>query len=52
MLSADVLKVDSFLNHQIDPELMQAVGKEFASRYADSGVTKILSIESSGIALQ
>ncbi|MCZ2258890.1 xanthine phosphoribosyltransferase [Sporosarcina sp. G11-34] len=50
VLSDSVLKVDSFLNHQIDPELMQAVGKEFAERFADSGITKILTIESSGIA--
>ena len=50
VLSESVLKVDSFLNHQIDPELMQEVGKEFAARFADSNITKILSIESSGIA--
>lgn len=50
VLSDSVLKVDSFLNHQIDPELMQEIGKEFASRFTDSDITKILSIESSGIA--
>lgn len=50
VLSESVLKVDSFLNHQIDPELMQEVGKEFAARFSDSNITKILSIESSGIA--
>lgn len=50
VLSDTVLKVDSFLNHQIDPELMQAIGKEFAERFHDSNITKILSIESSGIA--
>lgn len=50
VLSDTVLKVDSFLNHQIDPELMQEVGKEFAKRFEDAGITKILSIESSGIA--
>lgn len=50
VLSDTVLKVDSFLNHQIDPELMQKVGKEFAKRFEDAGITKILSIESSGIA--
>lgn len=50
VLSDSVLKVDSFLNHQIDPELMQEVGKEFAKRFKDSNITKILSIESSGIA--
>ncbi|ASN07013.1 xanthine phosphoribosyltransferase [Virgibacillus necropolis] len=50
VLSDIVLKVDSFLNHQIDPQLMREVGEEFASRFKDTGVTKILSIESSGIA--
>ncbi|OCA90682.1 xanthine phosphoribosyltransferase [Bacillus sp. FJAT-27225] len=50
VLSKDVLKVDSFLNHQIDPELMSAIGKEFASRFRSLGITKILTIESSGIA--
>ncbi|EQB34986.1 hypothetical protein M948_17915 [Virgibacillus sp. CM-4] len=50
VLSESVLKVDSFLNHQIDPELMQEIGREFAGRYADAGVTKILTLESSGIA--
>lgn len=50
VLSDTVLKVDSFLNHQIDPELMQEIGKEFAKRFEDAGITKILSIESSGIA--
>lgn len=50
VLSESVLKVDSFLNHQIDPVLMDAIGEEFAARFAGSGVTKILTIESSGIA--
>lgn len=50
VLSESVLKVDSFLNHQIDPVLMDAIGQEFASRFAGAGVTKILTIESSGIA--
>jgi xanthine phosphoribosyltransferase len=50
VLSPTVLKVDSFLNHQIDPQLMLEVGKEFADRYSSSGITKILTIESSGIA--
>lgn len=50
VLSDTVLKVDSFLNHQIDPELMQEIGKELAERYRDANITKILSIESSGIA--
>lgn len=50
VLSDDVLKVDSFLNHQIDPQLMKEIGEEFAKRFHDTGITKILSIESSGIA--
>ena len=51
ILSGNVLKVSSFLNHQIDPDLMMELGAELARRYADAGVTKILTIESSGIAL-
>ena len=50
VLSDSVLKVDSFLNHQVDPFLMQAIGKEFAQRFKNDGITKILTIESSGIA--
>lgn len=50
VLGADVLKVDNFLNHQIDPVLMQAMGNEFASYFADKGITKILTVETSGIA--
>ncbi|MEH7549416.1 MULTISPECIES: xanthine phosphoribosyltransferase [Bacillaceae] len=50
VLSDQVLKVDSFLNHQIDPFLMNEIGKEFASRFANEGITKIVTLESSGIA--
>lgn len=50
VLSDEVLKVDAFLNHQIDPELMLAVGEEFASLFGGEGITKIVTIESSGIA--
>jgi len=50
VLNENVLKVDSFLNHQIDPELMNEVGKEFARLFANEGITKIVTIESSGIA--
>ncbi|MFI8574219.1 xanthine phosphoribosyltransferase [Rossellomorea aquimaris] len=50
VLSDTVLKVDSFLNHQVDPELMMEIGKEFARRFKDLGITKVLTIESSGIA--
>ena len=50
VLSDQVLKVDSFLNHQIDPVMMQLIGKEFAARFKDAGITKIITIEASGIA--
>ncbi|MCD9026132.1 xanthine phosphoribosyltransferase [Cohnella silvisoli] len=50
VLSDQVLKVDSFLNHQIDPLLMQEIGRTFANRFRESGITKIVTIESSGIA--
>ncbi|WML44469.1 xanthine phosphoribosyltransferase [Neobacillus sp. PS3-40] len=50
VISENVLKVDSFLNHQIDPKLMNEIGKEFAELFAGEGITKILTIESSGIA--
>ena len=49
-LSDTVLKVDSFINHQVDPVLMQAIGRDFAEHYKDAGITKVLTIESSGIA--
>ena len=49
-LNEDVLLVDSFLNHQVDMTLMKAVGDEFARRFADAGVTRVATIESSGIA--
>lgn len=50
VLSDTVLKVDSFLNHQIDALLMREIGEEFANRYSQDIITKILTIESSGIA--
>ncbi len=46
-----VLKVDSFLNHQMDVKLFQEMGKEFLRLYQDCGVTKILTIEASGIGI-
>ncbi|MGI6065298.1 MAG: xanthine phosphoribosyltransferase [Bacillota bacterium] len=51
VISDQVLKVDSFLNHQIDPVLMQAIGAEFAKRFAQSKITKVLTLEASGIAV-
>ena len=49
--AGNVLKVDSFLNHQLDMKLLDAIGKEFANRFADAGITKVLTIETSGIAI-
>ena len=49
--SGDVLKVDRFLNHQIDVELLNEIGKELFRLYGDCGVTKILTIEASGIGI-
>lgn len=46
-----VLKVDSFLNHQIDVKLFNEIGKEFKERFKDEKITKILTIEASGIGI-
>lgn len=46
-----ILKVDSFLNHQLNPEFLYKVGEEFYRLFKDEGITKILTIEVSGIAL-
>lgn len=50
VLGQGVLKVDSFLNHQMDPFLMREVGREFTRRFDGEEITKVLTIESSGIA--
>ena len=47
----NVLKVDSFLNHQMDIDLMNQIGEEFHRRFADKPINKILTIEASGIAI-
>lgn len=47
----NVLKVDSFLNHQMDIKLFEEIGKEFKRRFADAEVNKILTIEASGIGI-
>ncbi|MBR5226052.1 MAG: xanthine phosphoribosyltransferase, partial [Clostridia bacterium] len=47
----NVLKVDSFLNHQMDVELLDEIGREFKRRFADKKITKVLTIEASGIAI-
>jgi xanthine phosphoribosyltransferase len=49
-INQDVLLVDSFLNHQVDVPLMKAVGEEFAEYFKDRGFTRVVTIESSGIA--
>lgn len=49
--NGDILKVDSFLNHQMDPELYREMGKEFFRLFGDCGVTKLLTIEASGIGI-
>lgn len=47
----NVLKVDSFLNHQMDIELFNEIGKEFKRRFSEKHITKILTIEASGIGI-
>lgn len=49
-LGEGILKVDGFVNHQVDPALMDACGKEFAKRFDSVGATKVLTAEISGIA--
>jgi xanthine phosphoribosyltransferase len=49
-LGGGILKVDGFINHQVDPQLMDACGKEFARRFREVGATKVLTAEISGIA--
>ncbi len=50
VLPGNVLKVDAFLNHQVDPVLMQHIGQEFAAHFKDAKITKVWTVESSGIA--
>ena len=49
--AGNVLKVDSFLNHQMDIELLDEIGREFRRRFSGRPITKVLTIESSGIAV-
>jgi len=51
IINPTTLKVDSFLNHQMDPQLMLEMGKEFKRRFEGKGINKILTIEASGIAI-
>lgn len=50
ILGENILKVDSFLTHQVDYKLMKEIGNVFAKAYADAGITKVVTIEASGIA--
>lgn len=49
-LNEHILKVDSFLNHQVDTNLMMEIGKEFAKYFQNKNIDKVVTIESSGIA--
>ncbi|MCR2803780.1 xanthine phosphoribosyltransferase [Paenibacillus soyae] len=49
ILSNDVLRMDAIINHQVDPGLTMEMGHEFANRFAEHGITKVITIESSGI---
>lgn len=51
VIGTDILKVDMFLNHQIDVNLLDEMGKEFYRLFKDKGINKILTVESSGIAI-
>lgn len=50
-IGSEILKVDNFLNHQIDVAFMEEIGKEFRKRFSDCSPNKILTVESSGIAM-
>ena len=45
-----ILKVDNFINHQMDPILMKSIGVEFVRRFASTPINKIITVEASGIA--
>ena len=51
VIGDDILKVDSFLNHQIDVEFIDEIGKEFYERFKDEKITKVLTVETSGISI-
>lgn len=50
VIGEDILKVDGFINHQVDIELMEALGRDMAEHFKGQGITKVFTIESSGIA--
>ncbi|REK76155.1 xanthine phosphoribosyltransferase [Paenibacillus paeoniae] len=49
VLSSDVLRMDAIINHQVDPALTMEMGQEFAKRFAEQSITKVITVESSGI---
>ncbi|MBP2001260.1 xanthine phosphoribosyltransferase [Paenibacillus shirakamiensis] len=51
VVSDQVLKLDGLLNHQVDPQLTMDMGKEFARMFREDGVTRVVTVESSGIAI-
>lgn len=51
VIGNNILKVDAFLNHQIDPQFILKIGAELATRFINEGVTKVLTVEASGIAV-
>lgn len=51
VVGEEILKVDSFLNHQIDAQLFMEIGKEFRRRFDSKKITKLLTVEASGIAI-
>ncbi|MEC0239079.1 xanthine phosphoribosyltransferase [Paenibacillus dokdonensis] len=51
VMSEQVLNLDGLLNHQVDPELTMEMGREFAARFAGMGITRVITVESSGIAV-
>jgi xanthine phosphoribosyltransferase len=51
VIGSEILKVDSFLNHQIDIKLFNEIGQEFKKRFANDEITKILTVEASGIGI-
>ena len=50
VLGENILKVDSFLTHQVDLRLMHEIGEVFAEKFVNAGITKVVTIEASGIA--
>lgn len=51
ILPGNILKVDQFVNHQVDPELMMEMGKDFAEHFKNQGITKVITLEVSGISM-